>query len=242
MRRTLLALISAFVFAWCRGTCPDVDPQAHLDVDKLLGHWFIVQKTGAHHPCLTFNLTANIETGAYRIIETTQTSKIVNALGLQHERHSRGKLTLSDSGAPGVMDLNLPLRLRTFKLTIFATDYDNYLAFVTCKKGFAFTNKPQVTIASRTPSLESHHLEPIYANLLKYSINPYVIETVKQFECAEPGKKGVIVKAASDVVGAVRGAFGSIAGVFSPGKKVSDDLDPEVTGEYEIDVRAGVSQ
>ncbi|XP_031330315.1 apolipoprotein D-like [Photinus pyralis] len=240
-RTVLLAVVSALVFAPCGGTCPDVDPEVNFDVNKILGHWYIVQQTGAKHPCLTLNFTKKADKDEYRMIETCQSSKFFNTLGLQYEHHTKGKLRVPNATSPAIMDLSYTLSIRTLKLTIFATDYENYLGFLTCIKGFAFSNKPQVTIASRTPGLGPPHLEPVYAKLLKYNINPYVIDTVKQYECAEHGEKGIFVKAVSGTVDTVKGAIGSVVNLFSSGKKDSN-LDPKITGENEIDVRAGQSQ
>lgn len=243
-RTVLLAVVTALVFAQCGGTCPDVDPEIHFDVNRILGHWYIVQQTDTKHPCLTLNFTKKADKDEYRMIETCQSSKIFNTLGLQYEHHTKGKLRVPDSASPAIMDLSYPLYINTLKLTIFATDYENYLGFLTCKKGFAFTNKPQVTIASRIPSLGPQYLEPVYEKLLKYNINPYVIDTVKQYECAEHGVKGIFVKAASDTVDTVKGAIGSVVNLFSSGKKdlKLDVVGPETTGENVIDVRAGLSQ
>lgn len=211
-------------------SCPNVEPVQDFDINGILGHWHTIQKTGAIFPCLTLNLTRTSgKSDEYDLVETSQSIGLVNVLGLQHEHYLRGKLrVITDS--PGVLDLSLPIS--TQKLTVFGTDYDNYAAFFLCNKGFSLVNTPLVIISSRTTSLSPKQLESIYAKLVKYNINPYVINTVRQHGCPQHGERGIVVKTASNILG-------GIANLFKP-KSPKTKKEEEV--QYDIDIRSSFMQ
>ncbi|XP_031330317.1 uncharacterized protein LOC116161199 [Photinus pyralis] len=208
--------------------CPNIEPVQDFDISGILGHWHTIQKTGAVFPCLTLNFTrSSANSEEFDVVETSQSTGLINTLGLQHESYLRGKLRVTDS--PGIFHLSLPIT--TWKLTVFGTDYDNYVAFLLCNKGIVTTSL--VIISSRTTSLSPKQLESIYAKLLKYNINPYVINTVRQHGCSQHGERGIVVKTASNI-------FGGIANLFKSSKSSKSEKEEEV--QYDIDIRTSLME
>ena len=216
-----------------------MEPDPQFDMDRFLGHWYTIQKSRDASQCITMNFTKKEgKVNEYKVVETIPTSGIVNTLGLRHDHHFSGKIHVNPD-TPGIMELSVPLR--NLKLTVFETDYDTYAGLIACKKGFAIFTEPWIIIASRTPSLEPKQLEPVYAKLLKYNINPYVFETINHQMCPERGAQGIVAKTASTIFGGVKHVVGGITGLFGSHKhseSTTAAYDPRETGEYEIDIRA----
>ncbi|KAK4878327.1 hypothetical protein RN001_010833 [Aquatica leii] len=250
MYRLAVALFFAYALCQSEAKCPNIEPMSDFYMEGILGHWYVIQRTGANSDCLTDEIQAvNARKGHYELTQTSPSGGLVNAFGLRHEHNFKFRMQIPNLSNPAVMDFTFPV-MNSYKLTVLDTDYDNYLVFVLCNKRFSLLgNVPVVVILSRTPTIEPQYLETVYSKLLAYSINPFTIKMVNQHQCAR-GEQGVLINTATNILDTLKhtvdGITGGITGVLQPKQPVKpvpkpkdeNEYDPSVTGEYNIDVRS----
>ncbi|KAF5282853.1 hypothetical protein FQA39_LY17474 [Lamprigera yunnana] len=247
----LVIFLLYFFFSKSIARCPDVEPKSRLDMNRMLGVWYSIQKSDERHSCLLNNITeVDANSGHYEISESFLSRGLVNVVGLKHKHSFKARLQISDLNQPAVMDLTVPL-IASFKFTILDTDYDNYAIFISCNKRPPILNKDVIIlISSRTRYLDVKYLDTIHAKLWSYNINLYAIDAVDQQQCEKRAGDGVIVRTASNILNTVKKTVGGIAAIFVPRqhnhpvnkpKPKLNEYDSSVTGEYNIDVRTSLT-
>ncbi|KAF5286492.1 hypothetical protein FQR65_LT12575 [Abscondita terminalis] len=173
------------------GKCPHVDAQQKFEMHKMLGTWYVIQKTSTNVPCLTYNISAKEDHFDHYLIGS---------------RSTRNRdLCAKDESNPAVMDLEVPLEIGTYKFTVFMTDYENYAGVFSCKNyplTFSTINKWSAAILSRKPTLDIEFVEKVRSRLSAYNIDPFSLSIIDQHHC-KPGEKGIIIQTASNAVNKV---------------------------------------
>ncbi|KAK4878253.1 hypothetical protein RN001_010759 [Aquatica leii] len=212
------------------GGCPKIQPEKDVDFSQLLGTWYSIQQTSNSAPCLRYNITEE-SFGHYQITETRVSSGFVDAIGFHHESENTADIAISDPSEEGVFDMKVPYDLGNYKVTIFLTDYYNYMAMFSCRtlpmtKSIFHTWSAH--IFSREKVLKVEYLEKARSRLSAYNLDPFLLDNTDQSNCAEAGSKGVFVKAAAEGVNVLKDTVGQVAdNVVTKVKGVLSHIDSD---------------
>ncbi|XP_044739043.1 apolipoprotein D-like [Chrysoperla carnea] len=169
------------------GACPVVEPMQGFDMNKMLGVWYVIQKTSTASNCIIYNFTKTEEPGEYAIEQVSQHF----ALGLtplEHEYHYKGLLTIPEPAVPGKMTVRFPLSVAgTATYTILGTDYNTYAGIFTCQK-LAFAHRQSATILSREKTLDKNYVDKVRNRLASFNVDPYDLSIITQTNCPKPGQ------------------------------------------------------
>ncbi|KAF2893701.1 hypothetical protein ILUMI_12474 [Ignelater luminosus] len=180
------------------GSCPSIQPVPQLEVNRLLGYWYVIQKTEAGSPCVSYNITQNEQhLGKYKATSIEQHPTLWSS-ALYHEHRTTGDLSVIDPKNPGHLALDLPLDIGTTSITVFMTDYDNYAAIFTCKK-LSLVHRWSIEILSRTPTLNMDYVDKVRTRISSYNIDPFSLQILDLSKCAAPGQQGSVIKTVSDI-------------------------------------------
>lgn len=172
------------------GTCPMVEPATDFKMDRMLGIWYVIQKTSTGSSCIIYNFTRLPEPDEYQIEQISQHF----ALGLtplEHEYHYTGHLTVKDPSVPAKMTVRFPLSVAgSAAYTVVMSDYENYAAIFTCQK-LAFAHRQSTTILSRQKTLDKLYVDKIRQRLASFNIDPYELSIISQKNCPTKNESAV---------------------------------------------------
>ncbi|XP_041972492.1 apolipoprotein D-like isoform X2 [Aricia agestis] len=164
------------------GACPDIDPMPDFDMEKLLGVWYVIQKTSTASHCLTYNFTKTDEPGQYKLEQVSQ-HFLLGLTPLEHDYKYTGVLTVPDPSVPARMKVNFPLSVAgSASYTVMSTDYNTYAAVFTCQK-LAFAHRRSATILSRSKELDRMYVDKMRSKLASYGVDPYDLSIISQTDC-----------------------------------------------------------
>ncbi|XP_026740599.1 apolipoprotein D-like [Trichoplusia ni] len=195
----LLALCGgAFSHTYHLGACPVVEPMPGFEMNKLLGVWYVIQKTSTASHCLTYNYTKTDEPGKYEIEQVSQ-HFILGLTPLKHDYRYTGTLRVIDPAVPARMKVNFPLSVAgSASYTVVMTDYTSHAVIFTCQK-LAFAHRRSATILSRTKDLDRIYVDKMRSKLAANGIDPYDLSIISQTECpAQNGSEGVNINIEPD--------------------------------------------
>ncbi|XP_063929704.1 apolipoprotein D-like [Zophobas morio] len=209
------------------GTCPNIDPLPGFNMKKMLGIWYVVQKTSTGSTCLTYNFTQTDEPGEY-LLEQNSQHLILGLTPLKHQYHYTGKLSIPDEAVPGRMIVRFPLNpAGSASYTVFMTDYDTYAGIFTCQK-LGFAHRQSATILSREKTLEQIYIDKIRSKLSASNIDPFDLSIISQKGC--PKENGTNINIDSETFSAH-----SVAGVIrKAGEKIGDGVEYVAGGAKKI--------
>ncbi|XP_037292794.1 apolipoprotein D-like, partial [Manduca sexta] len=144
------------------GACPIVEPMPGFEMNKMLGVWYVIQKTSTASRCITYNFTKSEEPGKYNLEQVSQ-HFILGLTPLKHDyRIERGVAA---------------------SYTILGTDYSStYAAIFTCQK-LAFAHRRSATILSRTKELDRMFVDKMRTKLSSFGVDPYDLSIISQNNC-----------------------------------------------------------
>ncbi|XP_013147124.1 PREDICTED: apolipoprotein D-like [Papilio polytes] len=189
-RLTVFGLLLAFIgsaigHTYHLGACPIVEPMSGFDMNKMLGLWYVAQKTSTASHCITYNFTRTPEPGTFELEQVSQ-HFILGLTPLDHDYRYKGVLTVPDPAVPARMKVRFPLSVAgSASYTILATDYDQYAAIFTCQK-LAFAHRRSATILSRTKELDKIFIDKMRLKLASFGVDPYDLSIISQSNC--PGR------------------------------------------------------
>ncbi|RZC33917.1 apolipoprotein D [Asbolus verrucosus] len=211
------------------GGCPNIDPQPSFNMRRMLGIWYVIQKTGTASTCITYNFTQTDEPGEY-LLEQNSQHFVLGLTPLKHEYHYTGTLTIPDSAVPARMTVKFPLNVAgSATYTVFTTDYDNYAGVFTCQK-LTFAHRQSATILSREKTLDQMYVDKIRSKLSAANIDPFDLSIINQKGCPKEGENGTNINIDPDTFSAQ-----SVAGVFrKAGEKIGDGVEYIAGGAKKI--------
>ncbi|CAH2051820.1 unnamed protein product, partial [Iphiclides podalirius] len=226
---TVLGCVNAHTYHL--GACPVVEPMSGFDMNKMLGIWYVIQKTSTASHCITYNFTRTDEPGKYELEQVSQ-HFLLGLTPLEHDYRYKGVLTVTDPAVPGRMKVRFPLSVAgSASYTVMMTDYSTYASIFTCQK-LAFAHRRSATILSRTKELDKMYVDKMRTKLASFGVDPYDLSIISQSECPKHpnGTEGVNININPDTFSphsigeAVRKTGGVIADgveyVVETGKKV----------------------
>ncbi|KAM3959504.1 apolipoprotein D [Aphomia sociella] len=173
---------SALAHTYHLGACPIVEPMPGFEMSKMLGVWYVIQKTSTASHCITYNFTKTDEPGKYELEQTSQ-HFILGLTPLKHDYRYTGILTIPDPSIPGRMKVRFPLSVAgSASYTVMATDYTTYAAIFTCQK-LAFAHRRSATILSRSKELDRMYVDKMRAKLSSFGVDPYDLSIISQNDC-----------------------------------------------------------
>lgn len=211
------------------GTCPVVEPQSDFEMSKMLGVWYVMQKTSTGSSCITYNFTKTDEPYTYELEQVSQHF----ALGLtplSHEYHYTGKLTVPDEAVPARMSVRFPLSVAgSASYTVFMTDYVQYAGIFTCQK-LGFAHRDSATILSRQRTLEKMVIDKLRNRLSTFNVDPFSLSIISQKNCPRTNDSSVNINIDDDTFSAQ-----SVAGVIrKAGEKIGDGVEYVAGGAKKI--------
>lgn len=210
------------------GSCPVVEPLPGFTMNRMLGEWYVIQKTSTASSCLLYNFTRGEEPGEYTIEQISQ-HPILGLTPVEHQYHYVGSLSVPEPSTPARMSVRFPLSVAgSASYTVFSTDYENYAGIFTCQK-IAFSNRQSVSILSREKTLDKMYLDKVRARLQTFNINPYDLSIISQSNCPSNGS-GYNINIDSDTFSAA-----SAAGVIrKAGEKIGDGVEYVAEGAKKV--------
>ncbi|KAG7303518.1 hypothetical protein JYU34_012044 [Plutella xylostella] len=186
----LLALTGgALAHTYHLGACPVVEPMPGFEMNKMLGVWYVIQKTSTASHCITYNFSKTDEPGTYEIDQDSQ-HFILGLTPLKHDYKYTGILTVPDPAVPARMKVRFPLSVAgSASYTVMATDYTTYAAIFTCQK-LAFAHRRSATILSRTKELDKMYVDKMRTRLASFGVDPYDLSIIVQSECPKLNGNG----------------------------------------------------
>nr|UEP64335.1 teratocyte lipocalin [Cotesia flavipes] len=178
----LTVLGNASAHTYHLGACPVVEPMPGFEMNKLLGVWYVIQKTSTASHCITYNFTKTQEPGKYELEQESQ-HFILGLTPLKHDYRYTGILTVPDPAVPARMKIRFPLSVAgSASYTVVATDYDTYAAIFTCQK-LAFAHRRSATILSRSKELDKIFVDKMRTRLSSFGVDPYDLSIISQSGC-----------------------------------------------------------
>ncbi|KAK5638388.1 hypothetical protein RI129_012683 [Pyrocoelia pectoralis] len=210
------------------GSCPVIPPMQDFNIHRMLGVWYVIQKTSTASTCITYNFTKLPEPYEYHLEQVSQ-HFILGLTPLKHEYKYRGRLTVPDNAIPSKMKVKFTLNpLGKADFTIFMTDYDVYAALYTCQ-GLGIGHRDSVTILSRTRTLDQMYVDKIRSKLISHNINPFELSIISQKDC--PQKPGGLNININDETISTK----SVAEVVrKAGEKIGDGIEYAVQGAKRV--------
>ena len=195
---------------------------------RMLGVWYVIQKTSTASTCITYNFTKLEEPLNYNLEQVSQ-HFILGLTPLKHEYKYRGHLTVPDPSVPAKMKVKFPLNpIGKADFTIFMTDYDTFAALYTCQ-GLGIGHRDSVTILSRTRSLDQMYIDKIRSRLTSSNISPFDLSIIKQQNCPkQPG--GINININDETI-----STKAVAGVIrTTGEKIGDGIEYVAQGAKRV--------
>ncbi|EFA05391.1 apolipoprotein D [Tribolium castaneum] len=210
------------------GGCPNIEPMPAFSMKKMLGIWYVVQKTSTASTCITYNFTETEEPGEY-LLEQTSQHFVLGLTPLKHEYHYTGRLSIPDDAVPGRMKVRFPLSVAgSASYTVFMTDYDTYAGIFTCQK-LGFAHRQSATILSREKTLEQIYIDKIRSKLAAANIDPFDLSIISQKNCPK-GENGTNINIDDETFSAH-----SVAGVIKKaGEKIGDGVEYVAGGAKKV--------
>lgn len=179
----LLAMCGSVVsHTYHLGACPVVEPMPGFEMNRMLGVWYVIQKTSTASHCITYNFSRTDEPGKYELEQISQ-HFILGLTPLKHDYRYTGILTVPDSAVPAQMRVRFPLSVAgSASYTILATDYTTYAAVFTCQK-LGFAHRRSATILSREKELDKMFVDKMRLRLSSFGVDPYDLSIISQSEC-----------------------------------------------------------
>ncbi|KAL4711839.1 hypothetical protein ACJJTC_006008 [Scirpophaga incertulas] len=105
----LLAVLGcAYAHTYHLGACPIVEPMPEFDMNRMLGLWYVIQKTSTASHCITYNFSRTDEPYKYQLEQESQ-HFILGLTPLKHDYRYTGILTVPDLAVPARMKVRFPL-------------------------------------------------------------------------------------------------------------------------------------
>lgn len=211
------------------GECPPVEPMSDFDMQKFLGVWYVIQKTGTASTCVIYNITKGEDPGEYAIEQLSQRAPL--SIGpFKHEYSYTGKLTVTDRDVPARMTVRFPLSVAgTAKFVVFMSDFNTYAGVFSCQK-IPLGHRQSSTILSRTRDLDKIYVDKIRNRLAGFSVDPFDLSIINQTGCPKEGEAGWNIHVDSNTFSAK-----NIANVFrKAGEKIGDGFEYAVNAGKKI--------
>ncbi|CAG9862043.1 unnamed protein product [Phyllotreta striolata] len=227
MSRLYIGLLVAFCFmgyaemhSYHLGTCPTIEPMPDFNMNRLLGIWYVIEKTSTASSCIVYNISRTDEPGQYQIEEISQ-HFLLALTPLKHGYHYRGTLKVQDKAVPGRMWVKFPLSVAgSSSFTVFMTDYENYAGIFTCQK-LAFAHRQSATILSRTRSLDDIYINKIRNKLQSAEISPFDLSIIKQTDCPKDPNAGYNININDETIS----AHAAADVIRKAGEKIGDGVE-----------------
>lgn len=200
-----------------------MEPMPDFDMNKMLGIWYVVQKTSTASHCLTYNITRGEDPGEYEIEQVSQ-HFILGLTPLKHDYRYTGTIKTNDPSMPGKMRVRFPLSVGgSASYTVFITDYTGYAGIFTCQK-LTFAHRQSASILSRRRDLDKDTIDKIRNRLSRSGVDPYDLSIINQNDCPkhpDGAPNGVNIDIDPDTFSAH-----NIAGVVKKaGEKIGDGIE-----------------
>nr|WJZ69071.1 apolipoprotein D-like protein 9 [Nilaparvata lugens] len=167
------------------GSCPVVEPMNNFKMDRLLGKWYVIQKTSTGSRCLTYNFTETSEPHQYKVEQVSE-HPVLGLASVDNKYHYTGVINVPHKDVPAKMVVQFPLSVAgTASYTVFDTDYDSYAGIFTCQK-LAFANRQSATLLSRTKTMSANQLEQLRSKLSHFGVDPFELSIIDQAKCEAP--------------------------------------------------------
>ncbi|XP_003740174.1 apolipoprotein D [Galendromus occidentalis] len=133
------------------GSCPpDVPFQSHLDIDKFLGVWYVIQMSSSASACHKLNITRDGED--LRLVTYSRYGLLQKAV--DHTFIDTAALRMPDPTEPAKMKIKYSMYMWWEDFTVISTDYDNFAAAFSCVNVIHVGNRQNGMILSRKPYLD----------------------------------------------------------------------------------------
>lgn len=215
-----LAVQNAEMHSYHLGTCPTIEPRTDFDMNRMLGIWYVIEKTSTASTCIFYNITKTDEPEEYKVEEISQ-HFLLALTPLKHGYHYTGTLKVPDSAVPARMTVSFPLSVAgKSSFTVFMTDYDTYAGIFTCQK-LTFAHRQSATILSRTRTLDKMYIDKIRLRLSSSQIDPFELSLISQKDCPRDLADGYNININDETISA-KAAAGVIR---KAGEKIGDGVE-----------------
>ncbi|KAK7066448.1 hypothetical protein SK128_008030, partial [Halocaridina rubra] len=176
---------SGHTLHWGR-TCPAVQPFPNLDVEKILGPWYILYKTDTDNTCLIWNIEKGEISETLQVKETRQLS-VLDVFGVNHTHAVTARIDIPNPEVPAKMRIRWPTSITgKADFIIFDTDYDKYVAVFECDRA-GFLHRRSTAILSRTLLLEDALVERVRRLLATFEADDYHLGEISHTACRVSG-------------------------------------------------------
>ncbi|XP_050312445.1 apolipoprotein D-like isoform X2 [Anthonomus grandis grandis] len=202
------------------GECPNIEPQPEFNMNRMLGIWYVMEKTSTASSCIVYNITKSDEPDEYKIEEISQ-HFLLALTPLKHGYHYKGTLKVPDRGIPARMTVSFPLSVAgKSSFTVFMTDYDTYAGIFTCQK-LTFAHRQSATILSRTRTLDKMYTDKLRTRLANSQIDPFELSLISQRDCPRDLTAGYNININDETISAK--AAGDV--IRKAGEKIGDGVE-----------------
>ncbi|XP_066144764.1 apolipoprotein D-like [Euwallacea fornicatus] len=202
------------------GVCPTIEPQPEFNMNKMLGIWYVIEKTSTASSCIMYNISKTDEPGEYQVEEISQ-HFLLALTPLKHGYHYTGTLKVPDSAVPARMTVKFPLSVAgSSTFTVFMSDYENYAGIFTCQK-LTFAHRQSATILSRSRTLDKMYIDKIRSRLTNSQIDPFELSLISQKDCPRDLDAGYNIAINDETISA-KAAAGVIR---KAGEKIGDGVE-----------------
>ncbi|KAL1500807.1 hypothetical protein ABEB36_006249 [Hypothenemus hampei] len=168
---------------------------------KMLGIWYVIEKTSTASSCIVYNITKTDEPDEYQVEEISQ-HFLLALTSLKHGYHYTGTLTVPDNAVPAKMKVKFPLSVAgSSSFTVFLTDYETYAGIFTCQK-LTFAHRQSATILSRTRTLDKMFIDKIRSRLASSQIDPFELSLIDQKDCPRDLTDGYNIRINDETISA----------------------------------------
>lgn len=215
-----LTVQDATMHSYHLGACPVIEPAPDFNMNRMLGIWYVIQKTSTASTCIVYNITQTDEPQEYQIEEISQ-HFLLGLTPLKHGYHYTGTLKVPDRAVPARMTVKFPLSVAgSSSFTIFMTDYTTYAGIFTCQK-LTFAHRQSATILSRTKTLDKIYIDKLRNKLAQAQIDPYDLSIISQKKCPQNLTAGYNININDDTISAKAAANV----IRTAGDKIGDGVE-----------------
>lgn len=167
-------------------TCPTVQPYPNLEVEKVLGTWYVLHKSDTDNNCLMWNISRGEFPETLQVKETRQLS-VLDAFGIDHTHSVTARIDIPNPEVPGKMRIRWPTSITgKADFIVFDTDYNNYMAVFECDRA-GFFHRRSTSILSRTPEIDDMFVLRVRRLLETSDVGHYYLSEINHDVCHQSG-------------------------------------------------------
>ncbi|CAL4087575.1 unnamed protein product [Meganyctiphanes norvegica] len=193
MIKYILTLLSCISVTWSHTlhwgrTCPDVPPVPNLDLNRILGSWYVLYKSDTDNSCMKWDLT-NTSHPDHLLLKETRQLSFLETFGIDHTQTIDAELHIPNPEVPAKMRIRWPTSWTgAADFIIFDTDYDTYVAVSECDRA-GFFHRRSAAILARTNDIDELLVRRIGRLLSNADAGNHDLDSIQQTGCHGNGTR-----------------------------------------------------